>query len=106
MDGELSIGKAAKIGASGLSEEDMIRVAQMGENMSDRGLAELVEMAKTAPKVESDQGVLFGSALIDTMTIKAELAGQVRAMLRSNQRILSGAAKKKRLPCWQRLAPR
>ena len=82
MNGDLSINRAAKLGGSGLDDETMIRVARTGENMSERGFAELVDMARTAPKVESDQMGLFGAEMVDTMTIKAELAGNVKAALR------------------------
>ena len=94
INGDLSVNRAAKLGGSGLDDETMIRVARMGENMSSRGFAELVDMARTAPKVESDQMGLFGAEMVDTMTIKAELAGKVKAALTQNKNLMAKVSKK------------
>jgi len=96
INGELPLGRALKLGGSDLDPETMIRVAQMGEskNVSERGFQELVDMAGTAPKVESDQIGLFGAEMVDTMTIKAELAAKVKADLTSNKNLMAKVSKK------------
>jgi hypothetical protein len=97
INGELSLGRALALGNSGLDPEGMTRVVQLtqGRDMTERGFAELIEMASTAPKVESDQMGLFGAEVIDTTVIKAELAAKVRAELGSSKRLLAMAGKQK-----------
>ncbi|MGB0875150.1 MAG: hypothetical protein ACPGSE_08015, partial [Synechococcus sp.] len=94
VNGELSVNRAAKLGGSGLDDESMIRVARMGDNMSERGFAELVDMAGSAPQVESDQMGLFGAEMMDTIKIKAELAARVKTLLTQNKNLMAKVSKK------------
>ena len=95
VDGALEMGKAIAIGQSGLSPEDMIRVAGMSRDLSNAATFELVQMAQTAPKVESGQAGLFGAEFMDTMGIKADLAARVRSALNTDKRLFTGTAKDK-----------
>ena len=89
VNGELSLSKALVLGSSGLSDEAIIRLVRVldGRDVSDRAFIEMAEMAKTAPVVESDQGGLFGAETLDTIALKAELAGAIRAELMSNKNL-------------------
>jgi hypothetical protein len=75
----------------------MTRVVQLAESreMTERGFAELAQMASSAPKVESGQMGLFGPEQIDTTVIKAELVGKVKAELTSNKNLMSRVGKSK-----------
>ena len=97
VDGALPINRALKLGGSDLSPENMIRVARLGEarNMSERGFSELIDMADSAPEIASDQVDLFGNTeLLDTMTIKAELAARVRSELIGKKNLFGKVSKK------------
>jgi hypothetical protein len=97
VNGELPLGRALALGGSGMDPESMIRVVQLsqGRDMTERGFAELTQMASTAPKVESDQMGLFGPEVIDTTVIKAELAAKVRADLTSNKNLFKKVGRNK-----------
>jgi hypothetical protein len=97
VNGELPMGRALALGGSGLDPEGMTRVVQLaqGRDMTERGFAELTQMASTAPKVESDQMGLFGPEVIDTTIIKAELAARVRAELTSNKNLFKKVGRSK-----------
>ena len=95
VDGTLELQKAIAIGSSGLSPEDMIRVAGLSRDLSGAATFELVQMAQTAPKVESGQAGLFGAEFMDTLGIKADLAASVRAALNSDKNLFKRTAKDK-----------
>ena len=97
INGDLSMGRALTLGGSGLDAEGMTRVVQLAESrdMTERGFAELAQMASSAPKVESGQMGLFGPEQIDTTVIKAELVGKVKAELTSNKNLMSRVGKSK-----------
>ena len=95
VDGTLELQKAIAIGSSGLSPEDMIRVAGLSRDLSGAATFELVQMAQTAPKVESGQVGLFGAEFMDTLGIKADLAASVRAALNSDKNLFKRTAKDK-----------
>ncbi|QNG26091.1 hypothetical protein [Synechococcus sp. HK01-R] len=101
INGELPLGRALALGGSELDPADMIRVAGLGaqKEISERGFAELVEMASSAPKVaDSAQGGipgldewLKGSSVLE----KAELAAKIRAELNSEKNLMSKVGKNK-----------
>ena len=101
VNGELSMGRALALGASNLDPEDMIRVSQLaaGRDLSERGFAELVQLAGTAPKVaDAPQGGIPGldewmqdSAIFE----QAELAGKIRAELISNKNLFKKVGRAK-----------
>jgi hypothetical protein len=101
INGELAMGRAMALGGSGLDPADMIRVAELGvkKDISERGFAELVQMASSAPKVaDADQGVITGMGewLKDSSVIeKAELSAKVRAELISNKNLFGKVGKSK-----------
>ena len=101
VNGELPMGRALALGGSGLDPADMIRVAQLGvqRNVSERGFAELVQMASSAPKVaDSSQGGIPGMDewLQDSSVLeKAELSAKVRAELISNKNLFGKVGKNK-----------
>ena len=95
QDGQLEMGKALAIGQSGLDPENMMRVAAASENLSQQGTFELVQLAQTAPKIEADQGGLFGTEYLDTMAIKADLAARVRTIYAGDARQFGSVAKDK-----------
>jgi hypothetical protein len=97
VNGELPMGRALALGGSGLDPEGMTRVVQLaqGRDMTERGFAELTQMASTAPKVEADQMGLFGAEMIDTTVIKAELAAKVRSELTSNKNLFKKVGRNK-----------
>ena len=101
INGELVMGRAMALGGSGLDPADMIRVAELGvkKDISERGFAELVQMASSAPKVaDADQGVITGMGewLKDSSVIeKAELSAKVRAELISNKNLFGKVGKSK-----------
>ena len=73
----------------------MIRVAGLTQDMGGAAALELVQMAQTAPKVESGQAGLFGAEFMDTLGIKADLAASVRAALNSDKNLFKRTAKDK-----------
>ena len=95
------MGRALALGGSGLDPTDMIRVAGLGsqKDVSERGFAELVQMASSAPKVaDADQGGLPGMDewLKDSSVLeKAELSAKVRAELISNKNLFGKVGKNK-----------
>jgi len=101
INGELPMGRAMALGGSGLDPTDMIRVAGLGgkKEISERGFAELVQMASSAPKVaDADQGGIPGMDewLKDSSVIeKAELSAKVRAELISNKNLFGKVGKSK-----------
>jgi hypothetical protein len=101
VDGALPMGRALALGGSGLDPADMIRVAGLGakKDISERGFAELVQMASSAPKVaDADQGGIPGmdTWLQDSSVIeKAELSAKVRAELISNKNLFGKVGKSK-----------
>ena len=97
VNGELSMGRALALGGSDLSPEDMIRVNQMaaGHDMTDRAFNEMVQMAGSAPQVASDQVGLFGTEMMDTIAIKADLAAKIRAELTSNKNLFKKVTRNK-----------
>ena len=101
VDGALPMGRALALGGSGLDPADMIRVAGLGakKDISERGFAELVQMASSAPKVaDADQGGLPGMEtwLQDSSVLeKAELSAKVRAELISNKNLFGKVGKSK-----------
>ena len=54
---------------------------------------EVIDMAKTAPRVESGEMTLFGAEVMDTIKIKAELAARLRSEMTSAKNTFKGAAK-------------
>ena len=81
---------------SGLSDEDMIRVAAMSRDKGMGFFAEVLQMAQSPrSQVEVDQGGLFGAEFADTLAVKADLASRVRSILNTEKRQLGGAAKAK-----------
>lgn len=101
VDGALPMGRALALGGSGLDPADMIRVAGLGakKDISERGFAELVQMASSAPKVaDADQGGLPGMEtwLQDSSVLeKAELSAKVRAELIGNKNLMGRVGKSK-----------
>jgi hypothetical protein len=101
INGELLMGRAMALGGSGLDPADMIRVAGLGgkKEISERGFAELVQMASSAPKVaDAAQGGIPGMDewLKDSSVIeKAELSAKVRAELISNKNLFGKVGKSK-----------
>lgn len=101
INGELGMGRALALGGSGLDPADMIRVAGLGgkKEISERGFAELVQMASSAPKVaDADQGGIPGMDewLKDSSVIeKAELSAKVRAELINSKNLFGKVGKNK-----------
>ena len=100
VNGELPMGRALALGGSGLEPDTMIRVYQQmqGRDISERGFAELVQMASSAPRVKGPKGepTLPGfDDFIDTAIIKAELAAKVRAELTSNKNLFKKVGRNK-----------
>ena len=101
VDGALPMGRALALGGSGLDPADMIRVAGLGakKDISERGFAELVQMASSAPKVaDAGQGGLPGMEtwLQDSSVLeKAELSAKVRAELIGNKNLMGRVGKSK-----------
>jgi len=96
MDGVLELKQAEMLGMSGLSDEDMIRVAAMSRDKGMGFFAEVLQMAQSPrSQVEVDQGGLFGAEFLDTLAVKADLASRVRSILNTEKRQLGGAAKAK-----------
>jgi len=98
VSGELPIGRAIALGESGLDPEGMGRVlnATSGRDMTERAFTEVVMMARTAPEVQDAlQGGLFGAEMMDTITMKADLAAKIRAELVGNKNLFRKVAKKK-----------
>jgi hypothetical protein len=101
VDGALPMGRALALGGSGLDPADMIRVAGLGakKDISERGFAELVQMASSAPKVaDATQGGIPGMDewLKDSSVLeKAELSAKVRAELISNKNLFGKVGKSK-----------
>ena len=101
INGELGMGRALALGGSGLDPADMIRVAGLGgkKEISERGFAELVQMASSAPKVaDAAQGGLPGMDewLKDSSVIeKAELSAKVRAELINSKNLFGKVGKNK-----------
>ena len=93
VDGKLPLSTAVKIGSSGLSPENMIRVASITQDMGPMAALEVIDMAKTAPRVESGEMTLFGAEVMDTIKIKAELAARLRSEMTSAKNTFKGAAK-------------
>lgn len=101
VDGRLGLTRAVALGGSQLSPEDMIRVSQLadGRDMTERGFAELVQFAGTAPKVvDAPQGGIPGlddwmreSAVFE----QAEIAAKVRADLIGSKNLFGKVAQKK-----------
>ena len=92
VDGKLPLSTAVKIGSSGLSPENMIRVASITQDMGPMAALEVIDMAKTAPRVEGEM-TLFGAEVMDTIKIKAELAARLRSEMTSAKNTFKGAAK-------------
>ena len=96
LDGVLELKQAEMLGMSGLSDEDMIRVAAMSRDKGMGFFAEVLQMAQSPrSQVEVDQGGLFGAEFADTLAVKADLASRVRSILNTEKRQLGGAAKAK-----------
>ena len=93
VDGALPLSTAVRIGSTGLSPEDMIRVAGITRDMGPMAAQEVIAMAQTAPKILSEQGTILGAEYIDTIKIKAELAARIRSELTSAKNIYKGASK-------------
>jgi hypothetical protein len=95
--GRLPLNQAITLGKSGLDPEQMGRLMNSlsGRNISDAQLSEMVDMARTAPTVASDQMGLFGAETLDTIEIKADLAARVRAELTSNKSLFKRVSKDK-----------
>ena len=101
INGELGMGRALALGGSGLDPADMIRVAGLGgkKEISERGFAELVQMASSAPKVAdaAQEGIpgmdewLKDSSVIE----KAELSAKVRAELINSKNLFGKVGKNK-----------
>lgn len=96
MDGVLELKQAEMLGMSGLSDEDMIRVAAMSRDKGMGFFAEVLQMAQSPrSQVEIDQGSILGAEFLDTLAVKADLASRVRSILNTEKRQLGGAAKAK-----------
>lgn len=95
--GRLPLNQAITLGKSGLDPEQMGRLMNSlsGRSISDAQLAEMVDMARTAPTVASDQMGLFGAETLDTIEIKADLAARVRAELIGNKNLFKKVSKDK-----------
>ena len=97
VDGVMPLKQAVKLGESGLSDEQMLRLRSlMGDrNFSDVQFSEMVDMAGSAPRVESDQINLFGTETMDTIAIKADLAARIRSSLTSDKNLFKRVGKDK-----------
>lgn len=102
IDETLPLSRAVELGKSNLSPEAMVRVARKGEqsNMSERGFRELVQLAESAPEISeaaaTGQTALPGmESMLDTLAIKAELAGKVRADINSSKNLFGKVSKKR-----------
>jgi hypothetical protein len=105
VNDQIKLRQAVLIGESGLDEESMRSayryVVQKGrDEVREGALREMLDMAKSAPKVSADQpdifkGTEWAQTFNEGMLAKGELAAAARSMLASDRRFFGGMGSKR-----------